>query len=100
MKCSVRFCRLRKILFYRSSFCFINLLYKEPLNLCHRLIFVNAKIYYINIGKMKISVVLFDCLFFALSQLINDDLCVNRPQECLYLISGSTQKRLSLYSVL
>ena len=71
-------------------------------------IFVNAKIYNINIGEMtcfeptyrKISMVLFNCLFFALSQLINNDLCVNRPLECLYLIPRKTQKRLSLHSVL
>ena len=71
-------------------------------------IFVNAKIYYINIGEMtcfeptnrKISMILFNCIFFSLSQLINDDLCVNRPLEFLYLIPGNTQKRLSLYSVL
>ena len=70
-------------------------------------IFVNAKIYYMNIGEMtcfeptnrRIRMVLFNCLFFQSSQVINDDLCVNRPLECLYLIPGNTQKRLSLYSV-
>merc|ERR1711989_168426 len=48
----------------------------------------------------KISMVLFNCLFFALSQLINNDLCVNRPLECLYLIPRKTQKSLALHSVL
>ena len=70
-------------------------------------IFVNAKIYYINIGEMtcfeptnrKISMILFNCIFFSLSQLINDDLCVNRTLESMYLIPGNTQKGLSQYSV-
>ena len=68
-------------------------------------IFVNAKFYYINKGEMtyfeptnkKIRMVLFKCLFFPLSQLINDDLCVNRPLECWYLIPGNTEKTVTVF---
>merc|ERR1711973_156084 len=48
----------------------------------------------------KISMILFNCLFLSLSQLISDDLCVNRPLEFLYSIPRNTLKRLSLYSFL
>ena len=67
-------------------------------------IFVNAKIYNINIGEMtcfeptnrKISMVLFNCLFFALSQLINDH-CEQATGISLFDTWRHTEKTVTLF---